>query len=608
MQRTIPTRTGLALLLAAILLGAVLGGGSAHPAAAQGLDPTPTATPLADQRPDRCEPNNDQARACRIELDAVSGPYTFLPEGDTDYYSLFLGEQADGLETTITVRATSGLDLYTTIRRADTNAIIGTIASPAISTTLTADVIGWVVIRAENRGAAIASGQSYRIETRRTLPSTPAAPATGGPEGLERAAATPDALENNWSPETAAPIGVGVVYDLTFVCPVDGGCEGGDHDYLRFETKRGMSYLLTTFDLADGVDTVLDLLWWSPTGGWQVIASNDDERPGSAFLSTLRWQAPGDGHALVRIAPRSGGLNPILLEGQPTYRFAIALADSPLADQLEARIARQTNAPEPTAVSAPVEPAASGGVESGGAGSPAAAPVVVEPTRVAIEQSGAGGQAMVVSSVAAHTAPDESSPVLGEIPVDAIVSLTGRTAGLWAEVTSGAIVGAAWVDRRALRPTTAAAAVASATTSPASDTGAGTAGTARPVPTPAQPTSVAGGQAQPVGSGNVIPAVVADAEPLPLPSPAPAPQSESGEAQVTVTAGGKPLRGLRVLLVTIFDEVAGEQVTAEDGKAVFKLSVTANTALFIVLPELGVRVRVNSADPFTTVTLPEASQ
>ncbi|MBX0331517.1 hypothetical protein K2Z83_28080, partial [Oscillochloris sp. ZM17-4] len=334
---------GLALII--LLASADLAATPPHAVGAQGIAPTTTPTPQADARPDSCEPNNDQAHACRLALDAVSGPFTFLPEGDVDVYSVFLGAQPDGMQTTITLRATSGLDLYTTVSRAEGGAALATIASPTISTTLAADVTGWAVLRVENRGAAIATGQSYRVELRRTLPPAPAiAPTASGPAGLVRDPATPDALENNWSPETAAPIAVGVLYELNFVCPVRDGCPGGDHDYLRFEVKAGGRYLISTFDLADGVDTVLDLFWWSAEAGWQLLTANDDERAGAAFLSTIRWQAPADGIALIRVGPRSGGLNPIL-SGAPSYRLAIALAGSPLADQLEARIAQQTNQP-----------------------------------------------------------------------------------------------------------------------------------------------------------------------------------------------------------------------------------------------------------------------
>ena len=83
----------------------------------------------------------------------------------------------------------------------------------------------------------------------------------------------------------AAPIGVGVLYDLNFVCPVAWGCAGGDHDYLRLPVKKGGQYLLCTFDLGPGVDTVLELFWSTSD---TPIAGNDDARPNTSFLSVLR--------------------------------------------------------------------------------------------------------------------------------------------------------------------------------------------------------------------------------------------------------------------------------------------------------------------------------
>src|SRR5262249_51488102 len=155
----------------------------------------------------------------------------------------------------------------------------------------------------------------------------------------------PDKLENNWNLTTAAPIAVGVIYDLNFVCPVSWGCVGGDHDYLRLPVKKGGQYLICTFDLGPGVDTEIDLFWGTSD---TPIAGNDDARPNTSFLSVLRWVAPADGFVTIRIAPRSGGVAPLVFdERASTYRFAVALSGSTLAKQLEARIAEQTNAPSP---------------------------------------------------------------------------------------------------------------------------------------------------------------------------------------------------------------------------------------------------------------------
>lgn len=574
--------------LAALLAALALSASPATPAAAQDVAPTATSTPLADARPDGCEPNGDQARACRLPLDAVSGPFTFLPEGDVDVYSVFLGDQPDGLETTVTLRATSGLDLYTTIRRAEDGAPLATIASPTISTTLAADVLGWVVLRVENRGAAIASGQSYRVEVRRTLPPAPsAAPAATGPEGLTRDPAAPDLLENDYSPETAAPVAVGVIYDLNFVCPVAGGCSGGDHDYLRFEVKAGGRYLISTFDLADGVDTALDLFWWSPAEGWQLLASNDDERAGSAFLSTIRWQAPADGVALVRVGPRTGGLNPILSTA-PSYRFAIALAGSPLADQLETRIAEQTNAPTPTTA-----PATAPQAETAGGEADVASPAPAAPTAVSIVSGAATGNALVLAETNAHTDPDASSPTLDTLPIDTLVHLTGRVAGLWVEVEAGAVVGAAWVDRRALRP---AEAPAPTTEGAPALSGADVVGL--PAALPASPA------ASPIVGTDSVGLSGQPAAATAAPSLGAAVGPSTAHVSVRLAQGDQPIAGMRILLLTTLDDVLGQQVTADDGSAVFDLQVAGGTRVELVIPALGLRVPVDAAAPDISVKLP----
>jgi hypothetical protein len=134
--------------------------------AAPTLRPTATLTPPIGERADTCEPNNRREQACAIAVDAVNGPFIFLPPGDQAYYRIDLGAP-NGLQTTITVRSSGSLDLLTTITR-DDGAPLATISSPAISTTLAADIVGGVIIRVENRDAGDPSGQTYNIEVRRT--------------------------------------------------------------------------------------------------------------------------------------------------------------------------------------------------------------------------------------------------------------------------------------------------------------------------------------------------------------------------------------------------------------------------------------------------------
>jgi hypothetical protein len=572
---------------------------------AQQAAPTPTATPRPDERPDACEPNDDPRRACALPLDAVSGPFTFVPEGDRDYYSLNLGAEPTGLETTVTVRATPGLDLITTITRADTAAPVGQISTPAISTTLSADLTGWMLLRVENRAPGLASGQSYRIEVRRTLPPTPDPIPATGPEGLERPEAAPDVLENTYSVETAAPIGVGVLYDLNFVCPVPNGCPGGDHDYLRFEAKAGTRYLISTFDLAPGVDTVLDLFWYDAARGWQVLATNDDARPGFAFLSTLRWQAPGDGPVIVRVAPRTGGLNPILVGDTtvPTYRVAVALAESDLAAQIEERIAVQTGVPPTptpeTSAAAPTAPAQNpaSGAEAGGTPATAPATAPVAPTPVPMSDTAGTGQAILTQDAPAYTDPDPASILLADLPPDAVVTLTGRVSGVWVEVTSEMFIGTAWMDRRRLRPIRADA-------TPVTEVG--TPSAAQPnnppvitVPNTPPPAPPAPGSTSGVSVRPLTPAASA--------APASAASSTQALVQVRIVSGddARPVAGMRVVMMNALGDELVAVVTDARGEATLSALVAVDTAIDVVVPAIGVQHRVSMATPSVTIQLPE---
>lgn len=293
-----------------------------------------TATPAASMRPDACEPNDTDAHPCALPLDAVSGPFTFVPEADRDVYLLDLPDDP-AIQTVVTVRATAGLDLFLSARQGPT-----LLASGAISLTLAPAIHGPVLLRVENRDPRPSAGESYRIEVRREI-----APRATGTMDLTGA---PDALENNWSFATAATIAVGVVYDLTLVCPEQraDACPGGDHDYLRVPVKAGVAYRIATFDLDPGVDTVVEVFWQRQD---RPVAGNDDYAPGG-LLSALTWVAPGDGLADIRVAPRNGGLMPQLVEAtHAAYRFVVAPVASKLARKLEPTLRQQANIPTTTA-------------------------------------------------------------------------------------------------------------------------------------------------------------------------------------------------------------------------------------------------------------------
>lgn len=394
----------------------------------RGVEPSPTARAAAAV-PDSCEPNDSPSQACALPLDAVSGPFTIVPENDQDFFLLDL-PQEQSIQTVITVRATTGLDLFLSARQAEQ-----LVASGTYSLTLAPGVTGPVSLRVENRDPRPAAGESYRVEVRREIVPTTVADDM----------ATADLLENNWSFDTAAPIAVGVVYDLSLVCPEarPGACPGGDHDYLRVPVKAGVGYLLATFDLDDGVDTVLELFWNDDA---TAVAGNDDYAPGG-MLSALRWVAPADGMLGVRLAPRNGGLTPVLgAEAQARYRFAVAAENSELARKLDGTIRQQANVPAPTATTAP--PAASGGGSTAGrpGGSPpSSGGAAGGSSGAAVQETIAAGPAIIVRETVLRREPREGGTALATLAAEAPVTVRGPVSGLWVSVETVASILPGWV-------------------------------------------------------------------------------------------------------------------------------------------------------------------
>ncbi|MEM8661582.1 MAG: hypothetical protein AAGF35_11915, partial [Pseudomonadota bacterium] len=176
---------------------------------------TPESTPDVANEPDYCEDNNALAEACKLPPNRSSGPFTFAPPGDIDFYVIDLGE-GDGLATAITLRSTAQLDLYATVQRGD--AALGILESDTLSTTLAADITGTLQLVVENRSPE--TDGTYSIEVRKTLPPA----SEQWQEGRE-----PDALENNWDFANSTLVAPHTMYELNFICPDlrEGACAGG---------------------------------------------------------------------------------------------------------------------------------------------------------------------------------------------------------------------------------------------------------------------------------------------------------------------------------------------------------------------------------------------
>jgi hypothetical protein len=582
--------------------------GSANPAA--------PASGRAPAEPDACEPNDTPAQACALPLDAVSGPFTIVPEADQDFYRLDV-PQEPSIQTVITVRATDGLDLALSARQGET-----LVASGTFSLTLAPDIAGSVVLRVENRDPRPAAGEQYRVEVRREI-----VPPTQREE-MTDALLTPDALENNWSFETASALAVGVVYDLSFVCPDPrpAACSGGDHDYLLVPVKAGVPYLVATFDLEPGVDTVVELFWGATT---TAAAGNDDYAPGGT-LSALQWTAPADGLLGVRVAPRNGGLAQHVAATKAGYRFAVAPLAGELARKLETTIRQQAHVPTPTptAAAAPAAGAAgaigSGSGTAGGNASPAAG-------GTGAQESIAVGPAIIIQETVLRREPSERASALATLAPETLVTMRGPVRGLWVSVETESSILPGWVLAATLRRTTATApgeqpaqAGASAGSQPGQPDAAATPTSQQPgaITQPITPTtlttSASGGQA-------AAPRVVVTRLDPALPPPLPPPAARVPFAlTVTVVATNRPLSSgsalgfatptpdlrqpvadVRVQLVNVFGDVLAEGLTSAQGGVALSRDVRPGDALLVRIPAWGVELPLAANQSRLIVTIPE---
>lgn len=548
--------------------------------------------------PDTCEPNDSLAQACALPLDAVSGPFTFVSDGDQDFYQLDLPDEA-AIQTEITVRATAGLDLALSARQGP-----DLVASGTVSITLAPSISGTVTLRVENRDPRPAAGEQYRVEVRRAIAPPPQ-------REDDAAGLVPDALENNWSFDTATPIAVGVVYDLTFVCPEarPDAYPGGDHDYLLVPVKAGVAYRIATFDLNPGVDTVVELFWGATT---IPVAGNDDYAPGGA-LSALDWTAPGDGLLGVRVAPRNGGLPQQVGTTTAGYRFAVAPLASELARKLEATMRQQANVPTPTATPAPAAPVASAGGSAGGATS---AGGLSSQERIDV------GPAIIIAETVLRREPNSGATALATLAPETQVTLRGPVSGLWINVESADSILPGWVRWSDLRRT--AEATANTETAP---TSAAALPSQQPgaAAVPGVGPSATAASASPTPGGPQV--VVRALDPaLPEPPAAPGPRS-SVDIGITIVAtdsppssGGtlgfatptpdmrQPVGQVRVQLVNAFGDLLAEGLTDTAGTTQLRRDIRPGDQLRIRVPAWGVELPLASGQTTVILTIPEGLQ
>ena len=414
-------------------------------------------------------------------------------------------------------------------------------------------------------------------------------------------AALPDSLENNWSPATAPTIALDVAYDLTLVCPVDDGCPGGDHDYLRLPVKRGLEYRIATYDLSVGVDTVMDLYWGdvlTPT------LSSDDLRPETAQLSAVVWRAPSDGDAIVRIAPRTGGATPSAPGYSGAYRLMAALTTSAAGARLAALLDAQTGIAPPPGPAAPGPNASD--PSSGGAASPSAAPAPglsappdAKPLGADTSPASSGAAPTIVSdgvtAGAAHLREPaqfyddpQASVTLEQLDAGTEVEMLGRAAGRYLLVK----------PRGGLRPGWVAYDVIAADAAPHRD---------------AAPLAAAGAPSQMLEPGAAITAGPVAATTLPriarLPdaaatAPPALPTTLSRIPLLVRQRDGTPLARVRVQLIDPLGATIVEAVSGPDGRVTLQGAAADATALLVRLPAFGIDARWDAAAAELIIELP----
>lgn len=610
-----------------------------------GNEDDPTEEPDPDERPDACEPNETPDNACELAFDEgvdgqVFGPFTFIseeddPSGDQDFYGFFLGETPTGFDLEVGVYSTGGLNIRTTVTHqvsddpAQNPELLSFEGGNQLQRVNTRDLAGWVVIRAQNLSGSDGLDESYRIEIRRVLPPPPTPLPTAPPESEggseEPEQLLPDSFENNWTWGRAPTIGVNIINDANFVCPQPGRCEGGDHDWYRVQVKGGVPYLFATFDLAPGVDTTIRLHRLRADGTLEALPGlfNDDFNPDGGLLAAMVWLADADSFVYVEVAPRTGGAR---LQKEPSgsgivdleipddsrYRFAVALRDSDIGQQITQRVLEQANfraptpvPPPPTAAPAPAPapppdaPPADAPPpppeDDGGSDAPPPPPPPDEPEE-ALE-----GVAVVQGEIPMFLEPDPQSEVLTVLQPGTRVRLRGNSVGTFVEIELPDFAMPGWVDvRNVIR--LPGESLESGTQGTPTPTGTGTNGTAQAaVGTPTQ---------TPTPSATVPPVVNPVQSPPEPTARIPAPNEnlvitiEVLGTEPDGTGDERPLSGIRVQLVSVLGEILADAITDNDGMVVLQTDMPPDTAIEALLPAVGVSVPIDREDRDVQIVIP----
>jgi hypothetical protein len=403
---------------------------------------------------------------------------------------------------------------------------------------------------------------------------------TATPAALCQEAPTnaPDILEDNWDAAHATTIAPGVIYDLNLHCPADAGCPGGDHDYLRLPVKAGVEYTIATFDLGPATDTVIELFW---EGADQPAAANDDVDSHGGLHSLITWQAPSNGMAIIRVAPRYGGHQAQLTaERFLHYRFAAAISQSPFGQQLREQVYAQAGQPTAASATTTTTPSTSTG---------AAAPTLAAATPLAILTEGvATGAAITIKETSLYSIPGPQTELLETLPADTTVELLGQAAGQWVLIRPVHGIRPGWVDYRHL----ASQQLPTPTGTPSDPAQFPTSNPAAPFdqlpPTPAALPTIEQATTQPIG----------------LPQAA-APEQQLVQIQlIIIDQHERPVGGIRVQLVNGLGDRLADFHSAPDGQLQLQAEIWPGEQLSLHLPSAGVTIPLDLEQPTATIRLP----
>lgn len=568
--------------------------------------PEAMATPMRPgDGPDMCEPNDTLVQPCALPSETEVGDLSFA-EGSIDVYSLLLkggrtytirAASTEGIDPALTVYLAGALD--TPIANND-DAAVGD--SAAVVQVMTASD-AWYIVQVANKAPGVMRGKRYTLSARSSA-SAGGATAPSAATAQPTAISPGDALENNYSPDTAPRLGWGVPYDLSLVCPQPDGCVAGDHDFFWVPVKAGIDLVAVTYDLGPGADTLATFYRPDPTQqdaqigplGWRPVVANDDTAPGWSLRSALALQPDWSGYALLVIAPSERDDPPAIPEtAGPAGRYRL-IVGSPEMAAVQSVLRAQTDGPPITPTTPPPVPPTSQPV------APVVAPSTAADSREVIKEESLTGSALVIADDTPfyRAVPPSEGDLLARYPKDAQVLLLGQTYAGYVKVQPSDSVAPGWMFAPALRPLAVAA--------DRSPTPEGASGGDTPIAGDADAS-----QTQSTATAPPLPELTVERlDPAPLPTTAAVgPQARSLAVELCASKSddphscATPLANLAVeVLLHATQQVVASARTDRSGRVTLSVSVPPNALLELRIAALGVSVKVEPSATALPIRVP----